>query len=118
MQDAPEFIYKITTHEQWEVACAKGVFEGAPIDLQDGYIHFSTSSQMEETANKHFTGQGNLKLVQVPTSSLGDALKWEVSRGGELFPHLYATLETNKASAVHELRANQDGIYTFPEGLA
>lgn len=117
MEDMPEYIYKIATKKQWEDAVEKGVFEGAPIDLSDGYIHFSTASQAKETAAKHFHGQTNLKLVKVPTNVLGDDLKWEVSRGGDLFPHLYANLKTADAISVLDLAEDETGGHIFPEDL-
>ena len=113
----PEYIYKIATKTQWEDAVEKGIFEGAPIDLSDGYIHFSTASQARETAAKHFHGQTNLKLVKVPTNVLGDDLKWEVSRGGDLFPHLYANLKTADAISVLDLTEDETGGHIFPEEL-
>lgn len=113
----PEYIYKIATKSQWEDALKKGVFEGAPIDLNDGYIHFSTASQARETAAKHFHGQTHLKLVKVPTQILGDALKWEVSRGGDLFPHLYANLKTTDAISVLDLAVDATGGHIFPADL-
>jgi len=81
-------IYKIVAAPVWRTAETAGVFRGAAVDLADGYIHFSTAEQARETAAKHFTGQSDLLLVAVDAGRLGDALKWEVSRGGALFPHL------------------------------
>lgn len=117
MKNAPEFIYKIATKEQWNQALALGVFKGAPIDLADGYIHFSTAEQARETAAKHFHGQKNLKLITVATALLGGALKWEVSRGGDLFPHLYATLNTSDVTHVIDLPENETGGHNFPENF-
>lgn len=111
----PEYIYKIATQEQWDEALELGVFNGAPIDLSDGYIHFSTADQAKETAAKHFHGQSNLKLITVATAALGQALKWEVSRGGDLFPHLYAKLNTDDAISVIDLAENETGGHIFPE---
>lgn len=111
-----QLIYKIINKELWSAADATGVFEGASIDLQDGYIHFSTANQSEETAAKHFAGQKDLLLVAVQTDTLGDALKWEPSRGGALFPHLYGSLNTGDALWVKELFVAEDGSHTFPEG--
>ena len=85
-------VYKIIACEAWRAAEAAGVFDGAPVDLADGYIHFSTAEQAAETAAKHFAGQADLLLVAVDAAALGPALKWEPSRGGALFPHLYAPL--------------------------
>ncbi len=85
-------IYKIMTLAQWRQAEAAGRFEGAPVDLADGYIHFSDAATVRETAARHFAGQADLVLVAVAADALGGDLKWEVSRGGALFPHLYASL--------------------------
>src|SRR4051812_48018728 len=84
-------IYKICPESEWRAAEREGVYGGAPIDTQDGFIHFSTAAQVRETAAKHFSGAAGLMLLAVDGSALGDALKWEVSRGGALFPHLYGT---------------------------
>lgn len=113
----PEYIYKIATKSQWDEAIKKGIFTGAPIDLSDGYIHFSTASQARETAAKHFYGQKNLKLIKVAIATLGDELKWEMSRGGDLFPHLYAELKTSDAISVINLAENETGGHIFPEAL-
>jgi uncharacterized protein (DUF952 family) len=86
-------IYKISPEPLWRAAEAAGAFRGAPIDLEDGYIHFSTAAQVRETAAKHFAGEANLLLVAVDADALGDALRYEPSRGGDLFPHLYAPLD-------------------------
>ncbi|MFK7819518.1 MAG: sulfurtransferase, partial [Planctomycetaceae bacterium] len=88
-----DLIYKICPTELWGEAQEAGVFTGAPIDLRDGYIHFSTAGQLAETAGKHFADQHNLLLLTIAAHSLGDDLKWEPSRGGALFPHLYAPLQ-------------------------
>jgi uncharacterized protein (DUF952 family) len=84
--------FKILTADQWAQFTADGSFAGAPIDISDGYIHMSTADQVAETLAKHFAGQVGLVIAEVDLSGFGDALKWEVSRGGALFPHLYAPL--------------------------
>jgi uncharacterized protein (DUF952 family) len=84
--------FKILTAEQWAQFEEAGVFLGAPVDLVDGYIHLSTADQLEETLSKHFVGQTGLVVAEVDLADFGDALKWEVSRGGALFPHLYCPL--------------------------
>ncbi len=84
--------FKILTSAQWAAFEASGTFEGAPVDLADGYIHLSTADQLEDTLAKHFTGQNGLVIAEIDISRFGDAVKWEVSRGGALFPHLYAPL--------------------------
>ena len=85
-------IYKIASQDEWAAALASGQFDGAPIDLADGYIHFSTAEQAQETAAKHFAGRDGLLLIALEEALLGEALKWEPSRGGQLFPHLYRPL--------------------------
>jgi uncharacterized protein (DUF952 family) len=84
--------FKIFTADQWAQFQADGIFAGAPVDLADGYIHMSTADQTDETLAKHFAGQSGLVIAEVDLSSFGDALKWEVSRGGALFPHVYGVL--------------------------
>jgi len=84
--------FKVLTADQWTGMHRDGVFLGAPVDLADGYIHMSTADQLGETLGKHFAGQCGLVIAEIDLSSLGDALKWEVSRGGAMFPHLYAPL--------------------------
>ena len=85
-------IFKIVKRDQWEAARSSGHFLGASIDLQDGFIHFSTKEQVRETAAKHFAGQDDLCLIAMDESHFGAELKWEPSRGGDLFPHLYGAL--------------------------
>ncbi len=97
-------IYKVVTTAQWREAETTGAFAGAPVDLADGYIHFSTAEQLEGTLAKHFAGQTNLLLIIVEAAAFGDALKWEPSRGGQLFPHLYAPLPVTSALAVLRLK--------------
>jgi uncharacterized protein (DUF952 family) len=111
-------IYKICPEALWRAAEAAGRFEGAPIDLADGYIHFSTAGQVRETAAKHFAGQADLLLVAVDSGRLGDALKWEPSRGGALFPHLYAPLSLDAVLWKKLLPLGADGVHIFPDGLA
>ncbi len=109
-----QLIYKILALSEWRAAEAAGVFAGAGIDLSDGYIHFSTQEQAAETAAKHFAGKRDLVLVAVDADRLGPALKWEVSRGGALFPHLYGTLATRDALWVKPLPLGPDGKHRFP----
>jgi len=107
-------IYKICPETLWRDAEAKGVFDGAPIDHADGFIHFSTADQAAETAAKHFAGQDNLLLVAVDADKLGEALKYEVSRGGALFPHLYATMPLSAVIWVKPLPLDASGAHVFP----
>jgi uncharacterized protein (DUF952 family) len=107
-------IFKILSAAEWRDAERAGVFRGAGIDLADGFIHFSTAEQAVETAAKHFAGQSDLVLVAVDAERLGPALKWEVSRGGALFPHLYGTLAPGDALWVKPLPLGADGKHRFP----
>ena len=110
-----ETIYKIVPRKLWRAAEEHGVFEGAPVDLADGYIHFSTAGQLAETAAKHFAGQDDLLLVAVDAETLGGDLEYEPSRGGDLFPHLYATLRTGAVLWVKPLPLGPDGLHSLPE---
>lgn len=110
-------IFKIVHRDQWAAAEAAGTFQGAAIDLQDGYIHFSTAEQAAETAAKHFAGVKDLLLVAVDPETLGDALKWELSRGDDLFPHLYAALDPKKVAWVKDLPLDENGTHKFPAGI-
>ena len=84
--------FKILTADQWASFAGDGAFAGAPVDLADGYIHLSAADQVEGTLDKHFAGQSGLVIAEIDLGLLGDAVKWEISRGGALFPHLYAVL--------------------------
>lgn len=108
-------IYKICSSALWDDAQRRGVFTGAPVDLADGYIHFSTAEQVRETAAKHFAGQNDLVLLWIESDALGDKLRWERSRGGALFPHLYGTLDTRHVSRAEALPLGGDGRHVFPE---
>lgn len=112
--DRKDFVYKIVTSVQWDEAEKAGAFAGAPVDLADGYIHFSTAEQVAETAAKHFAGQDELLLVAVDAEALGDALKYEPSRGGQLFPHLYADLPLAVVRSIQALPLGADGRHQFP----
>ncbi|WP_288588243.1 DUF952 domain-containing protein [uncultured Methylobacterium sp.] len=110
-------IYKICPAALWREAEAAGRFDGAPVDLADGYIHFSTAAQAPETATKHFSGQDNLLLVAVEAEALGEALRFEPSRGGALFPHLYGPLPLSVVAWVAPLPAGPDGRHVFPDSI-
>lgn len=88
----PNLIFKIEEQAVWQDACAAGLYTGAPVDVADGFIHFSSADQVFGTLTKHFSSRKNLLLIAIDADKLGAALKWEVSRGGALFPHLYADL--------------------------
>jgi len=108
-------IYKISDVALWNEAKRRGVFTGAPIDVADGFIHFSTAAQAAETAARHFAGRRDLVLVAVDADALGAGLRHEPSRGGELFPHLYATLPLAAVRWVKPLPLGPDGKHVFPE---
>lgn len=108
-------IFKIVPRAMWQEAEAAGIFKGAPVDLADGFIHFSSAEQVRETAAKHFAGQTDLLLAAFEDTALGPALKWEPSRGGALFPHLYEGLDPASALWVRELPLKSDGTHAFPE---
>ena len=108
-------IYKICEQEVWRAAEAAGGFRGSDVDRRDGFIHFSTAAQVAETAAKHFAGQCGLMLVAVDGDALGPALKWERSRGGDLFPHLYAALPLSAVQWAQPLPDEVDGRRALPE---
>ncbi len=100
-------VYKICSVEQWRACERTGVLPPSPVDVRDGYIHLSSATQVRETARLHFAGQDDLWLLAVETDALGDALKWEPSRGGDLFPHLHAALRRD--AVVHADPLPRDG---------
>ena len=102
-------IYKILSRTDWEAARAAGRYAGSAVDARDGFIHFSTAAQAPETAAKHFAGQADLVVLEVEADDLGEALRWEPSRGGELFPHLYGPLDTGLVRNVTEAPLGPDG---------
>lgn len=107
-------IYKICPASLWREAEAAGVFRGSPVDLRDGFIHFSTAALVAETAAKHFAGASDLVLLQVDAGRLGDRVKWEPSRGGALFPHLYGALDLAAVAWVAPLPLGPDGRHNVP----
>ena len=110
-----EMIYKILPRSLWTEAVSAGSLQGSPLDLADGFIHFSTAAQVRDTAAKHFAGVHDLVLVAVDADLLGTALEWEPSRGGARFPHLYAPLAVKLAASVTPLPIGADGVHAFPE---
>jgi uncharacterized protein (DUF952 family) len=108
-------IYKICSASAWRQAEQQGVYRGSADDERDGFIHLSTLSQVAQTANRHFFGQTGLLLIEVDVDALGEAVRWERSRNGELFPHLYGELGLGAVSAVLELHARSDGHHEIPE---
>lgn len=109
-------IYKIFRSDEWADLQAKGETSGAPIDVSDGFVHFSTAGQAAETAAKHFAGVEGLVLLALETDDLGDALEWEVSRGDALFPHLYRKLKLTDVVWDKPLPL-VDGQHQFPDDL-
>jgi uncharacterized protein (DUF952 family) len=114
MSEFPLVAYKVLTGAQMAQLERDGVFAGAPVDMADGYIHLSTAAQLTETVTKHFAGQDDLHLVAVDLAVLGNAVKWEASRGGQLFPHIYATLALSAAIAYGPLERAADGTVALP----
>lgn len=109
-------VYKIFRRAEWEALRAEGETRGAPIDLADGYIHLSTAAQVVETAARHFGAESDLVLVAVDSTKLGEALRWEPSRGGQLFPHLYGPLRLDQIAWDKSLPLGAAG-HIFPEGV-
>ena len=109
--------FKILTAQQWSDWKDAGVLHGAPIDLQDGFIHLSTTAQVRGTAARHFTGEDGLLLVGVDPQRLGAALRYEPSRGGALFPHLYAPLCLEAVISVKPLPLGTDGLHQFDDSF-
>lgn len=107
-------IFKIVAQNLWYEAQTSGEFGGAPVDLADGYMHFSTADQLERTASLHFAGQSDLLVVAVEAESLGEALKWEPARDGAKFPHLYRALSTAEAVWARPLSVAADGSCALP----
>lgn len=103
-------IYKILPRAEWVAAQGSGRFEGSAVDHQDGYIHFSTAAQAQETARRYFAGQSDLVVLEIEGDDLGAALKWEPSRGGDLFPHLYGPLAAGAVREVHSAPLDADGV--------
>jgi uncharacterized protein (DUF952 family) len=108
-------IYKICEEKVWRDAERDGAFFGSAVDYADGFIHFSSAAQVAATAGRHFTGMSGLVLVAVDAEALGPALKWEPSRGGALFPHLYGPLQLAAVRWVKPLRLDPDGRHVFPK---
>lgn len=109
-------ILKIFRRSEWDTFREKGETSGAPIDVADGFVHFSTPAQVVETAARHFGDESDLVLVAVDPDRLGDALRWEPSRGGQLFPHLYRELRLSDVIWDKSLPLGATG-HIFPEGL-
>ena len=111
-------VLKIASRDEWDATCRTGAFPGSPADLRDGFVHFSTADQVRETAAKHFAGRNDLVLLDVDLAALErlapGALRWEPSRGGQLFPHLYAALPREAVTRSRPLPLGADGTHVFP----
>jgi uncharacterized protein (DUF952 family) len=112
MQDA--LAYKILLPGEWAALRREGSFAGAPVDVADGFIHMSTAAQLEETLRKHFAGIEALYIAAVDVAALGPLIRWEPSRGGALFPHLYGTLPLDAVVAHGKLARHEDGSVRLP----
>ena len=115
LETTDKFIYKVCDIVLWQDADRAGVFTGAEIDLSDGYIHFSTASQLQDTLARHFAGRNGLVLLTVDCAQLD--IKWEAARGGALFPHLYDVLPLNCVVAQHHLHLSASGDHILPENV-
>lgn len=112
-------VYKVLPNAQWQAAQQAGAFHGSPVDVADGYIHFSTAAQLAETLRKHFAGQRDLVLLHVSTETITpqSAWRWEPSRGGALFPHLYAALPVSAVQRADALTLTDDGEHQVPSSV-
>lgn len=111
----PAIAYKVLTGPEMNELEHEGVFAGAPVDLADGYIHLSTAAQLPGTLEKHFSGQSGLHIAALDLAALGDAVRWEPSRGGDLFPHIYAPLQLAAVTARGPLAYDDDGTVRLPQ---
>ena len=116
----PEVIYKLVDAEDWRIATVDGTYPGSAVDLHDGYIHMSTADQLDETARRHFSGLSSLLKVTIDTAALAalpaEALRWEPSRGGALFPHLYTPLPVSAVRAVEACHVDAGGRLVVEAG--
>ncbi len=110
-------VYKICSQGSWDAACRIGCYSGSDDDVRDGFIHLSTASQLRDTLDKHFSRQNDLLLIAVDVAALDGHLRWEASRGGALFPHLYGPLPVEAATAVIVLPLDQSGRQVVPGDL-
>lgn len=108
-------LFKVVSKTTWQAAEREGVFRGVGIDVADGFIHLSAAGQVVETVEKHFAGQTDLVLVSVDADALGETLKWEPSRGGALFPHVYGEISIEAVIEVVALPRSDDGTHEFPD---
>lgn len=112
------FIFHMADGAVWAAAQTSGIYSGTADDRRDGFIHFSTAMQLRESAAKHRAGRTGLFLLKVAAENLGERLKWEPARGGQLFPHLHGPLLVEAVSGIHDLPVGPDGHHVFPPGIA
>lgn len=117
-QPTDSLVYKITTQSLFEQGQRQGTLPPSPVDEADGFMHFSTLSQLKETLKLHFKGQSGLVVAEIPVAPLGDALRWEPSRGGALFPHLYADLDMSQISRHWPASVDDNGVADLPSDLS
>jgi uncharacterized protein (DUF952 family) len=110
-----QMIYHMCRADEWAAAVESGAYRGSSQDLADGFIHFSTGAQIAESARRHRAGQDGLLLVAIEAARLGGRLKWEKSRAGDLFPHLYGPFDPAESASVRPLPLGADGLHVFPE---
>lgn len=110
----PSVIYHICRREDWDAGVNGGLYRAPEPDRADGFLHFSTAGQIVESAARHRAGQSGLVLIEVDCAKLGNELRWETSRGGALFPHLYGPILLTAVTAVHDLPLGPDGRHLFP----
>lgn len=115
MSDFPAIAYKVLTAGQWADWLAQGSFAGAPVDLADGYVHMSAAGHLTETVERHFSGQTGLCVAAIDLLALGDAVRWEPSRGGQLFPHAYCPLPLSAVIAHGPLQRDRAGMVRPPQ---
>lgn len=113
-----DLAWKLVDRTEWAAARVAGAYAGSAVDLADGYIHLSGADQLAETARRHYAGRSGLMLVAVDLRSLGDDLKWEASRGGALFPHLYAPLPVAATTRERPLSVDAEGVMQFEDGVS
>lgn len=111
------FIYKVLRPEEWALLDVDNFSTGSPVDIKDGFIHFSTAAQLRETVDKHFKQADDLILAQLIHTQLGAGVKWELSRGGQLFAHLYGPLRRADVTAYWRLSRDSQGRYAYPEEI-
>ena len=110
-------VFKVTTRAAWESARATGVLAASADDERDGFMHLSAAHQLAGTLDKHFKGKNDLVILEVDAKALGEDLRWEPSRGGDFFPHLYAPLPTSAVRAAVPLELDANGAHILPQGV-